>query len=354
MPQRIDDLTCCRAIFAAWVFCYHLNLQLFNAEPFGFLAPVIRRGYLGVDGFFILSGLVLALAHPHLPLAWRSVGGFWGRRFWRLYPVHISVIMLLALLLVLGAFAGMVPRDPDRFSAEELLRNLLLIHGWGLAERWAWNYPSWSISTEWAGYLGFPALWLALRRASAWQVGLLLAVLLACLAMVEILAQGAHLNLTYRGGLARFVPEFVAGMALARLRPTRVAWLAPVGLGVVLLGCLAPRALVIGDTLVVAGLFALLAGLMARAGQGREGWLARLPGLVFLGTISYSFYMSFAVVEMVHAVLWRRWEIAPNGYPLLFAFSSTAMTFALALLLWRCIEQPSQAFPHLAKRATSL
>jgi len=354
IANRIDDLTCCRAIFAAWVFFYHLNLQLFNVDPFGPLAPLIEHGYLGVDGFFILSGVVLAHAHPHLPLSWPAQRAFWERRFWRIYPIHIFVIILLAMLLVLGGVAGIAPRDPGRFSAEEMLRNLLLIHGWGLAERWAWNYPSWSISTEWAGYLAFPLLWLVLRRSTRRQAVALLPLLLVCLAMVEFLAQGTHLNLSYRGGLTRFVPEFLAGMTLAHIRPGRAVWLAPMGLAAAILACFLPRALPFGDTLVVASLFALLAGLLARAGQGRGNWLGRLPGLVFLGTISYSFYMSFAVVEMVHAVFWRRWEIVPADHPLIFSLTTIAMTFALALTLWRFVEQPGRAIPHLAKRPASL
>ena len=48
----LDDLTCARAIFAGWVFAYHLNLQLLDALPFGAVSPVVARGYLGVDGFF--------------------------------------------------------------------------------------------------------------------------------------------------------------------------------------------------------------------------------------------------------------------------------------------------------------
>ncbi len=56
---RIDDLTACRAVFAGWVFLYHLNLHL-GPGGLAWLRPLVGRGYLGVDGFFVLSGLVLA------------------------------------------------------------------------------------------------------------------------------------------------------------------------------------------------------------------------------------------------------------------------------------------------------
>ena len=60
--------------------------------------------------------------------------------------------------------------------------------------------------------------------------------------------------------------------------------------------------------------------------------------------------MSFAVVEMVQAVLWRRLAIPPADHALVFALTTTAATFALALLLWRYVEQPGLRLASLAKR----
>jgi peptidoglycan/LPS O-acetylase OafA/YrhL len=335
-PARIDDLTCARALLAGWVFAYHLNLQLLDALPFGALSPVVARGYLGVDGFFMLSGLVLGHAHPTLRLGWWGVHNFWWRRLQRIYPVHISVIGLLVLLLAAGALAGVAPRVPERFGLDELARHALLLHGWGLSDRWAWNYPSWSISTEWAGYLAFPVLWTAVRRlpvAAAWLLSALAGIGLAA---VEQGGAGAHLNLTFAGALPRFSCEFLAGMALARLLAAghlRAApWLAPAGLAVLVAGLWLGR-----DALAVAGLFLLLAWLVARP----TPILAPVPGLVFLGELSYAFYMSFAAVEMVLAVLTRRLDVTPADHPAAFALVTTAATFALALALRRWVEQPA-------------
>ena len=343
MPARIDDLTCCRAVFACWVFIYHLNLQLFEAFLFGPLTPIVKRGYLGVDAFFMLSGLVLAHAHPALGESWREIRRFWGRRLLRIYPVHFVVIFLLALLLAAATAFGINPRDPGRFSGEELIRNLLLIHGWGTSGRWAWNYPSWSVSTEWAGYLAFPVLWLGMRRLTPGLAGWLLVPLLAALALVEAAGGSMRLNLAFSAGLARFVPEFLAGMALARCAPALpawrpVRWLTVGGSVALVLAVLAPW-----DTLVVAAMFCVLAGIFARGLQGREALLARLPGFVFLGTISYSFYMSFAVIEMIQAVLWRRLAILPGDHAIIFAFITTAATLALAWSLWRFVELPGKS-----------
>ncbi len=347
MPARIDDLTCCRAIFACWVFIYHLNLQLLGANLFGTLEPAVQRGYLGVDAFFILSGLVLAHAHPNLGHSWPEMRTFWLRRWLRLYPVHLAVIMLLLAMFGLAMLAGMAPRDPQRFSLDALLRNLALVHAWAAPEHWAWNYPSWSISTEWTGYLAFPLLWMGFRRLSARQATWVLPALVAALAAAEWVAGGMHLNLAYRAGFARFLPEFLAGMALARCAPLLRTWRAApslvwLGGGGAILASLLPRATPVSDTLVVLALGMLIAGLFARGMQGRGPVLARLPGFVFLGTISYSFYMSFAVVEMSQAVLWRRLTILPAAHVWLFSLSTMAATLTLAWALWRFVEKPGK------------
>ena len=343
---RIDDLTCCRALFATWVFTYHLNLQLFDVELFGFAGPFVRRGYLGVDGFFLLSGLLLAHVHPNLGISRGDLRRFWLRRLLRIYPVHIAVIGILVALWLAAGGLGLTPRVPERFGGDELARHILLLHGWGLSDRWAWNYPSWSISTEWAGYLAFPPLWLALRRMPVcWVVALCVALVFA-LALVELGGKNARLNLTFTGALPRFFCEFLAGMALARILgalPLRIPGhlligpSAGLGLGLVALGIASGR-----DVIAVMGLFFLLAALMVAAHTGRGPWLAWCPGMVFLGNVSYAFYMSFAVVEVVLAVLSRRLALNPADHPAGFAVLATTLTFALALVLWRWVERPTQ------------
>jgi peptidoglycan/LPS O-acetylase OafA/YrhL len=350
MNRRIDDLTCCRALFAAWVFTYHLDLQIFSAELFGSITPFIHRGYLGVDGFFILSGFVLAHVHADMGLSWRELGDFWRRRLARIYPVHFTTIVLLAMLLLGGWLWGLTPRDPARFGRWALLENLLLMQGWGPVKPGTWNYPSWTISTEWAGYLAFPLLWFALRRLPVAWLYAVLAAALAVLFWVEYLGGIMRLNLANSSGFGRFVPEFTAGMALAGLLPRWQARyptvaLPIVGLAIVLAGSFGGL-----DTFLVLGMFAILAGLAALAGQGRPPLLARIPGFVFLGTISYSFYLSFAVIEMIQAVLWRQLAIVPADHAGAFALTTVAATFALAWALFRLVERPGQRLAALAAR----
>jgi peptidoglycan/LPS O-acetylase OafA/YrhL len=334
--MRIDDLTCCRAAFAGWVYAYHLNLHVGGKT--GWLGAIVSRGYLGVDGFFILSGLVLGIAHPAQALDWPSLRAFWIRRLARIYPVHLAMIVLLAVLLAVSALADVRPNQPERFGADELVRNLLLLQGWGFSDRWAWIYPSWSISTEWAGYLAFPLLWLAVRRLPAWSRTPMLVAMFALLLAVDAAAGPVGLNLTYAGALRRFFPEFVAGMVICSFTgglPGRVL----VGLGAAVLALAVPFG---SDPIIVLGLGLILFGLTQAARQGAAPLVAGVPGLVWLGVLSYAFYMSFAPAETIAAFAWRRLGVAPVEHPAVYVVTSTALTFAIAIAAWRFVERPAQ------------
>lgn len=146
--QELTDLTICRAVFALWVFTYHVDLYLNFSRFLGPAADLIRHGYLGVDGFFILSGLILARTHPELagggqrfyakrrtpqfqPPAGGLVWRFYGKRLARIYPVHLASIIVLAVLVCVGRLRGWEPHDPSRFDVSSLLQNLTLLQGWG-------------------------------------------------------------------------------------------------------------------------------------------------------------------------------------------------------------------------------
>ena len=350
-PVRVDDLTCCRALFAGWVFLYHVRLPL-GAGSFWLFDGPVARGYLGVDAFFVLSGMVLAHAHPALRPAASATWGFWLKRLLRIYPVHLATTFLLFLVVVIGGSLGLAPRDPGRFASGELARHLLLVHGWGFSGRWAWNYPSWSISTEWAGYLAFPLLWLPLQRASAAMCWLIALAMLAILAFVDLSNGPVGLNLTFQGALARFFPEFVAGMVAARLAVLVDRWASAPAIVASGLLLAAGALLACRDWLVVAGIWLALAGTLVGARQERPQVLVRVPWLRALGELSFAFYMSFAVVETVQAFAWRRAGVLPADQAGLFIAMTGALTFGLAIALRAFVERPALRIARsLAMRA---
>ncbi|HQT66406.1 MAG: acyltransferase [Rhodospirillales bacterium 20-60-12] len=337
--QEMVDLTAARALFAAWVFAYHINLHAQFAGSAGPFAAFIGHGYLGVDGFFILSGLVLARVHPTLGTAPRDVIRFYAKRLLRIYPVHLATILLLASLFVGGTAMGLAPRDPLRFSASALVEHLLLIQGWGATNHWAWNYPSWSISTEWAGYLLFPFILAIMLSIDGIIIGSALPLLAMLLGLVAY-ASGHGLNLTFAGSLLRFFPEFIAGIATARIVPYFAddmpgTKLAIAGFVVTLAGCLFGS-----DWLAVIGLWGSIIGFAFQADAERTASLGRIPFMRSLGLLSYAFYMSFAPIELITAQLFRKMGIAPSSAKLSYSLTMIVGTFVLASVLHVLVERP--------------
>ena len=337
---ELTDLTSCRALFALWVFAYHVNLQVEYAHWLGPFAPVVEHGYLGVDGFFILSGLILTRVDADTPFTVRGALRFWGKRLARIYPVHIAVIALLGGLFLAGIAAGIPPREPARFAGFALLCHLALVQGWGTLDHWAWNYPSWSISSEWAGYLLFPLLIACYRVFYKGALAISLPLCFSILATVADIHGG--LNLTFGSSLLRFFPEFIAGMAttafipfIADEAPNRIIALAGAALAVAF-------AATGHDAMTVLGLWLMLYGLAMQGDAERPASIGAIRPLRAMGVISYAFYMSFAPAELLTTQFFRHLGIARAAAPVAVAFMLAALTLGLAMLLHVLIEKPAR------------
>ncbi|HQU05572.1 MAG TPA: acyltransferase, partial [Acidocella sp.] len=308
----------------------------------GPLAGFIQHGYLGVDGFFILSGLIMAAVHPEMAGNRSHCWQFWAKRLARIYPVHLAVLLILAVLVLTGLALGFTPRDPERFTVASFIANLALLQGWGVGGHLAWNYPSWSVSTEWAGYLLFPFLWMYFGVWRTIIPGQSLVLCFTALGMISYLF-GNTLNLTYAGALWRFFPEFIIGITSFRLvplnadaMPTKI--LALLGLaGVVLLTSGGAF-----DILVVFALWLLLVALIMHADAERPA-LVRNPKLLrFLGHISYSFYMSFGTIELLLSQLFLHQGWDPASHKLIYIIAMSVLTFAMAVALHHLVENPAR------------
>src|SRR5579862_660023 len=163
-PANLKPLTSLRFVAAMWVVLFHYWPHLAVAGT----PPLVAKGYLGVECFFVLSGFILC--HVYLPSfeAGRfKYGDFLWARIARIYPLHIATLVAMGLMAGVALAAGL-PVDPDVLSLPALPANLTLTQAWGLSPVAGWNHPSWSISAEWFAYLSFPAFAFLAIKVRRW------------------------------------------------------------------------------------------------------------------------------------------------------------------------------------------
>ena len=306
--NRFDAL---RLAFAALVAAYHV-VALPGLDPSGQLeASLATLAELSIQGFFILSGLLVYGSWERSA----TVGDYAGKRLRRLYPAYVVVILVPALIaLVLGeAVNGAL----WTLKIEVMFYALLLVLG--------------------------PCLRRLGRRGMRPVVAALGLLYLGGEAWRNLLAsQAAELGEPLLAMFARQLPGqmafFACGIALwiwqdrirARIGATGRAGLA-----------------VLAASFVIPGLEPLrpaaLAALVAWA-----GW-ARGPGLpaARFGDISYGLYIChFPIIQAVLAAgLFA-------ASPWLGIAASAAATLAASLALWHLVERPSlRADSHYRRRS---
>ncbi|MDE3127981.1 MAG: acyltransferase [Gemmatimonadota bacterium] len=339
-PPTIVPFTALRGLAAAWVVGLHASLvfQRLLPEASAF-NRLLRLGGLAVPLFFVLSGYVLwyryrtALAQRSS----RSTVRFFLLRIARVYPVHLAT--LLATLLVVGHHGW--PTD-GAHTPESFLANLLLVQSWTPRLHLTWNYPAWSISSEWFVYLLFPLLVAAAggftRRS--WQ---LTAVAMAgASAWVYWLGSGLPFE-----GIVVVFPTFVGGVALAALsrgpsgaqRRSRVPDLC------VLLGVLIPYA--VADPRVqraaFLSIFFVLVGALGRHGSRVSAVWSWRP-LEALGNASYSLYMThvLTIALLVRFLPLGKVVAASVTVRVAALFLGAAVIVAVAAACYLTIERPAR------------
>lgn len=214
---RFQLLEGARAILALWVVVSHiLAIVGFSYEQSPPMLMLAMSSNFAVDVFVIISGFVITHL---LTIKQESYGVYITRRFLRLWPLHIFlVLVIVGLMLVANG-----PPDAlyDQYSAASedhfawlLAANATMLHGlipdaWIMHGANFFNSPAWSISLEWQFYLVAPWIIITLRRWPLVAVGIVTTIVL----------------LRPTGGWmshGAFLPEHIEFFALGIL--TRIWW----------------------------------------------------------------------------------------------------------------------------------
>jgi peptidoglycan/LPS O-acetylase OafA/YrhL len=343
--REIDGL---RAVAVIPVVFFHAGLSVFSG------------GFIGVDVFFVISGyLITAILLEELRTGKFSVGRFYERRARRILPA-LFVVMLVSIPLALML---MLPPQLKDFGQSLVAVSLFAsnILSWlesGYFEAASELKPllhTWSLAVEEQFYVIFPLLLMALWR---WTRILLLPVItalaLASLAMCIVGAIASPHGNFYLPHVRAW--ELLAGSILAVSRIDRTHKpndaLAVVGLGLIVVAVLLldsetpyPSAYTL---LPVIGCWLVIAFATSESGPGRL--LASKP-LVWIGMLSYSAYLwhqpLFAFARLAAGEVEPHW-LAMAGL--------VGVTFSLAYLTWRFIEEPfrRRSIPWFAERSQVL
>lgn len=349
--RQITALTGLRIIAALWVVLHHLSGEIFTLIPqASFAEPIISRGGLGVDLFFVLSGFILTYQYfDRLGPTFRlnEFLHFLKLRIARVYPVHFVTLNLTVALFFAAQFVGVgINQDGAVRTLGAYIQNLFLVHGWA-DQPYSWNGASWSVSAEWFAYLLFPfavvALFKVRSRGALWAGVLLPAALYICL-QAWVLELGT--NDRPDNVLIRIAVSFTIGCFLARIfANTQTAgshwrWLTPAMLLTIITLCYVPD---LAGSFFILPLGVLVLGL-AHGIDVVSRFLSHRP-LVYGGEISYSLYMIHGIV----LALGRKaipadatdWNIALNALVLLAIIGAVVLA---AHILYRCVEEPSRKF----------
>ena len=341
----IPSLTGVRATAALWVVLHHLRLgPLRLLDVPAVVDRACRLGYLGVDLFGFLSGFVIAHNYAERLARDRRTGlapYLWARGV-RIAPLHWLV---LALLVAAVAFVPGFPARPAErplYRASELPLQALLLHGWSLGNGFAWNLPSWTVSSEWLCYLVFPLVApLVARERDAARAALLAALAFVATALALRALGHPDWNAAMQGGVVRIAGEFAAGCLLQRAFAAGfargAAW------GAIALGAVVAAALAVAadqPTALVACLGVLVLALAQQQGVVARAFSTRT--MVALGDASYAVYITHWL-SLGLLALWLPPALATPRTSSAGAISlgvHLAAIFGFALVLHHVFENP--------------
>jgi peptidoglycan/LPS O-acetylase OafA/YrhL len=210
-----------RGVAALLVALFHLNLYS-AIYPLGF----IRNAYLFVDFFFVLSGFVITHSYADRLETFEDLGSFAIRRFGRLWPLH--VVVLLAFLVVESVKAILAARGASFYlppftgtnSLDTIPINLVFGQSFGFVQHLIWNPPSWSICAEFWTYMLFASV-LFLSSTSLARLGFtatgLNSVILAGGVSILVLFAKHGMDASYDLGFFRCLYGFLVGHLTYRL-----------------------------------------------------------------------------------------------------------------------------------------
>ncbi len=300
--RRFEALDAFRGLCALIVVLGHFGM-FFNES--GIFGGVIKNSYVFVDFFFVLSGFVISHAYLHKIKNLNTFKKFIYVRFFRVYPLHLFMLVLFVLLEVVKAITHHTALFINPFkSLESLIANLLLVQSLGIYNYLTWNFPAWSISTEFYTYISFAIIVLLFKK----QTHKFVTIFSMVIPLALIYFTGKTLfDFTYDYGYFRCITGFFVGIIANQMyqhltvEPFIKNFNLISFLEISLLGLVVGFAIYADiDFITYASPLVFLAVVILFTYEaGIVSQLLKTKFFLTIGTLSYSIYMTHAFVQAV-------------------------------------------------------
>lgn len=361
---RVHGLDTLRSLAIVSVIVFHVCGYGGPGKLPGWLIPLARFGWMGVDLFFVLSGYLIGsqLLRPYLAGRKPRLWEFYRNRLYRILPAYLVV---LALYEFVPAW-----REEPLLAPLWAFLTFTLNFVMGRADAYGFS-QAWSLCVEEHFYLLLPLIVIArmrrpaLRKTAGLGAGFLVLgmgirsfILLHWLRPLAATDQGfamSYLNLIYYATYSHF-DGLLVGVALAAVKTFRPAWWAAfarrghlqTAAGLALLAVSVPLFVdryqsvsgisAVGD-IIGFPVLSLGLGFLVASALSENGVLSRyrVPGAKLIATLAYSLYLTQK--EMIHLV--SRWfPFAESGGPYGWLTVYAACCLLVAGALYLCVERP--------------
>ena len=365
-PTYLPNLTPLRGLAALIVLLFHFDLFMggpFNGTLFQTDTTLfVKKGYLLVDFFFVLSGFIMCHVYGRLFSNSVSRGGWWSfmkARFARIYPLHMFTLVW-AILLFVGIMYTNFPlddREKSVFNLWAIPLHLVLAQAMGFIGH-TWNGPSWTISVEWWMYMAFPFLYGPVSRlTNGGRVAAFVGLLGLYVVLVYVFngsspgpwPRSLNVSLLFGQGFMRCALSFSVGMLFYGLfrQGWGRAWLTT---GYALVGFAGAMAVSMhlgwSDLLTVATFPFII--LSAAYGSSNVDRVLITKPMHRLGDLSFSIYLTNEVIFNTGRLVRHMMGLSPTpmGLPYaevwLWCFGWLAVVLLVSELTYRLIELPAR------------
>ena len=297
--------------------------------------PILLRGYLGVDLFFVLSGFLITtiLIREEKKTGTISLRNFYARRSLRIFPLYYGFLLALAI------WSWFTDRAEFYEYSSILPYYLFYLTNFVDGGSRIFFEHGWSLAVEEQFYLLWPTMikLLGMRRS-----GYVVSVIVLALAAVALIPQTLALHAytgPFRtiliGSLLAILLNSASGFQLfhrAFGKRASVLWIA----GVLILLILPPGDLVGWWQLLVHLVMAVVVGSIVVAPSNYLMPVLRLPAVKAIGVVSYGIYLIHSQLAGVVMAISAR---IPGGLSMeLFFLAFLAVSATAACGTYYCFE----------------